>query len=519
LKASEYFFKVKRSFAFFVFALIFIGLGILLSSGLNWSSRGDLNATLSPEDQTSQGGPFYNSKSDILQESPFVKVAERVSPAVVNIRAEKVVKGTSFHEFLPFDDFFRRFFGEVPERRTPSQKSQSLGSGFIFREDGYILTNNHVVSGADDISVKLPDGSQHKAQIVGSDKDTDIAVLKIDVDEKLPAVQFGDSESLRVGEWVVAIGNPFPELGLDRTVTVGVVSAKGRGNLWFGPEDTPQYQNYIQTDASINPGNSGGPLVNIQGRVVGINSAITNPTGMRFNVGIGFAIPVNLAKSVVPDLIEKGKVSRGFLGITFQEIDKNTADALNLPKAEGVLVQKVESGTPAEEAGIKMGDVITDFNGKKVTDGQQFRIMVAGEGPGEKVNIDLIRDGKKLTKRLTLADRDKFLFSMEGVAPPPEEEEAEEWLGLKVSTSTRELALQYNVKFQEGVMVVGIKPVSPAEQAGFRPGDMITKIDEQEIGDLDDYNRVSKPLKEKKKAILFLIYRDGEPLFIAVKPD
>jgi serine protease Do len=518
LKDSEYFFKVKRSFAFFVFALIFIGLGILLSSGLNWPLWGDLNATLSPKDQTSEVGPSYNSKSDLLQESPFVRVAEKVSPAVVNIRAEKVVKGTSLHEFLPFEDFFRRFFGEVPERRTPSQKSQSLGSGFIFREDGYILTNNHVVSGADDISVKLPDGTQHKAETVGSDKDTDLAVLKIDVDEKLPTIQFGDSEFLRVGEWVMAIGNPFPDLGLDRTVTVGVVSAKGRGNLWFGPEDTPQYQNYIQTDASINPGNSGGPLVNIQGEVVGINSAITNPTGMRFNVGIGFAIPINLVKSVVPDLIEKGKVSRGFLGITFQEIEKVTADALDLPTAEGVLVQKVEPGTPAEEAGIKMGDVITDFNGKKVTDGQQFRIMVADARPGERVAVDLIRDGKKLTKRLTLADRDKFLFSMEGVEPSLEEE-AEEWLGLKVSTSTRELAMQYNVTFQEGVMVVELKPVSPAEQAGFRPGDMIAKIDDQKIENLDDYYRVSKPLKEKKKAILFLIYRNSEPLFVAVKPD
>jgi serine protease Do len=519
LKNSEYFFKVKRSFAFFVFALTFIGLGLFLSSWLNQPLGGDLNAALSPEEQTSEVGPFYNSKSDLLQESPFVRVAEKVSPAVINIRAEKVVKGTSFHEFLPFDDFFRRFFGEVPERRTPSQKSQSLGSGFIFREDGYILTNNHVVSGADDISVKLPDGSQHNAQMVGSDKDTDIAVLKIEVDEELPAVKFGDSESLRVGEWVMAIGNPFPELGLDRTVTVGVVSAKGRGNLWFGPEDTPQYQNYIQTDASINPGNSGGPLVNIQGEVVGINSAITNPTGMRVNVGIGFAIPVNLAKSVVPDLIEKGKVSRGFLGITFQEIDKNTADALDLLAAEGVLVQKVEPGTPAEEAGIKMGDVITDFNGKKVTDGQQFRIMVAGADPGEKVTIVLIREGKRLTKRLTLADRDKFLLNIEGVEPFLEEETEEEWLGLKVSESTGELALQYNVKFQEGVMVVGIKPASSAEQAGFRPGDIIAKLDDEEIEDLDDYYRISKSLKEKKKAILFLIYRNGEPLFVAVKPD
>ncbi len=488
-----------------------MGVGGFLVSGLKWSSSPEtIQATTSSADQ-----PF-RSKSELLLENPFVRVAERVSPAVVNIRAEKVLKGRSFHDFFPFDDFFRRFFGEVPETRLPPQKTQSLGSGFIFRKNGYILTNNHVVSDADNISVQLSDGTSYKAKVVGLDKDTDIAVLKIDVDEDLPTAEFGDSDSLRVGEWVMAIGNPFPELGLERTVTVGVVSAKGRGNLNFGPEYTPQYQNYIQTDASINPGNSGGPLVNIHGKVVGINAAITNPTGIKFNIGIGFAIPINLAKSVIPDLIEKGKVSRGFLGIFFQELNKNTADALNLPSTEGVLVRKVEPGTPADEAGLKMGDVIIGFNGQKIVNGQKFRMMVAEAGPGEKVTLDIIRDGKKLTKKVTLADRESFASATEkGV---PQEEQAENWLGLQVSTSTRELAVQFNVKFEPGVLVLKVQPQSVAEQAGFRPGDIIAKINDQKIEDLADYQKASEALKDKKKAVLFLIYRDGEPLFVAVKP-
>jgi len=520
LRDSEFFSGMKKIFLIFLFALLFIWVGIFLASGLKWSSpsKAGFQATAVQVDRKTGSDIFPGGRERILlgQESPFVKVAEKVSPAVVNISAEKIVKGGSFHDFFPFEDFFRRFFGEVPDTRLPARKTQSLGSGFIFREDGYILTNNHVVSGADNIFVKLSDGSQHKAKVVGLDKDTDIAVLKIDVEEKLPAVEFGDSDSLKVGEWVMAIGNPFPELGLDRTVTVGVVSAKGRANLYFGPEDTPNYQYYIQTDASINPGNSGGPLVNIHGEVVGINSAITNPTGMKFNIGIGFAIPINLAKWVIPDLIEKGKVSRGYLGIVFQEIDKNTADALNLPSVEGVLVRTVQPGTPADKAGIRIGDVIIGFNGEKVVDGQRFRMMVAEAGPGQKVTIDILRDGKKITRKLKLADREKFLSEMEVV--PFEEEKEEVWLGLKVSTSTRELANQYNVKFHSGVIVLDVELGSPAEQAGFRAGDIITKINNKEIEDLDDYRKVADSLKDKTKAILFLIHRNGEPLFIAVKP-
>ena len=520
-KNSRFFFRLKRTALFSLFALLFILVGIFLATGFEWSSPspGKVQA-ITPSTSTGTVLPAKVELKDQLlseSESPFVKVAEMVCPAVVNISAEKKARGNTYYGFDP-EEFFRRFFGDVPQRRMPEQKSQSLGSGFVFRKDGYILTNNHVVSGADNISVKLPDGSEHKATVVGLDKDTDIAVLKIEMNEDLSFVKFGNSDSLKVGEWVMAIGNPFPILGLDRTVTVGVVSAKGRGNLRFGPDDeTPQYQNYIQTDASINPGNSGGPLVNIHGEVIGINSALTNPTGMGFNIGIGFAIPINLAESVIPDLMKSGKVSRGYLGIGFQEIDQNAAEALNLPEAEGVLVQRVIPHTPAEEAGIKTGDVIEAFNGKKVTNGSQFMMMVAEKSPGKEVTLDIIRNGKKISKSLKLADREAALAS--NVEREPVVEKKEDWLGLQVTTSTRELAAQYEVQFHPGVMVMDVNAGSLAEQAGFLPGDIIVKINDTEIMDGDSYQKTIESLEKQKKAILFLVHRNGEPFFIAVKAE
>jgi serine protease Do len=513
--------QTKKLLVYIPLALLFIWIGTLIATNLDWfsQSRALHEAQSAPEQPLDRSSGLSLSRQTLSlgQESPFVDVAERVSPAVVNISAERIIEQGGYPDYYPFEDFFRRFFGEVPERKSPqTQKAQSLGSGFIFRKDGYILTNNHVVAGADNIFVKLPDGSQHDAQVVGLDKDTDIAVLKIDAGDDLPAIEFGDSDSLRVGEWVMAIGNPFPQLGLDRTVTVGVVSAKGRSNLRFAPEETPNYQNYIQTDASINPGNSGGPLVNIRGQVIGINSAITNPTGMSFNIGIGFAIPINLATWVIPDLIEKGKVSRGFLGIFFQEMDKNTADALNLPEIEGVLVSRVQPDTPADKAGIKVGDVILEFEGKKVESGAKFRMMVAEVGPGHEVSLKILREGKKISKDIVLADRERFTVSPQ--EEKPKEEKTEEWLGLEVTTSTEALATQFRVSFQPGVIVLAVEMRGPAEQSGFIEGDIITKIGNQEIKNIDDYNKVARSLKDKKKAILFLVSRDGEPLFIAVKP-
>jgi serine protease Do len=252
--------------------------------------------------------------------------------------------------------------------------------------------------------------------------------------------------------------------------------------------------------------------------VVGINSAITNPTGAPFNIGIGFAVPVNLAKAVIPDLIQKGKVSRGFLGITFQPVDKATADALDLPSVQGVLVRTVQPGTPADKAGIKMGDVITQLDGWTITDDQRFRMMVAQAGPGNEVALEIIREGKKLDRRLTLADRDQFLSGAEE-KPTEKQIEEESWLGLKLVTSTRDLAAQYGAEFQPGVLVTGLEAGSPAELSGFRIGDIVVRVNDREIENLDGYSDAVKPLKNGKKAVLFLIYRGGEPLFVAVKPE
>lgn len=518
-KDRKVFSRLKKTALFALFAILFISAGIFLAVTLGWSSTSSGGAqAVTPSGEASKI-QFAGSKEDLLSEveNPFVKVAEKVSPAVVNISAEKKMNGVFTYEFDP-EEILRRFFGETPDRKLPPQKSQSLGSGFIFRKDGYILTNNHVVAGADNISVKFPGGDEYTAKVVGLDKDTDIAVLKIDVKENLPTVTFGDSDSLKVGEWVMAIGNPFPILGLDRTVTVGVVSAKGRGNLRFGPgEETPQYQNYIQTDASINPGNSGGPLVNIHGEVIGINAALTNPNGEAVNIGIGFAVPINLAKSVIPDLLEKGKVSRGYLGIGFQEIDKNTAEALNLPSTEGVLVQRVMPDSPADLAGVKTGDVITQFNGHKVTNGSQFMMMVAQVSPGEDATIEIVRNGNKITRSLELADREKSLASTQ--EPRPIEVKWEDWLGLQVSTSTRESAVQYNVPFHSGVMVTEVNAGSLAEQAGFLAGDIIVKVNDREIADTDEYQKTIAPLQNQGKAILFLVYRNGEPFFTTIKAE
>jgi serine protease Do len=496
----------KSPFVWGFFALLFVIIGMIIGSGLDFSRAS--KAIESEQVPKSKAQLFYG------EENPFVAVAERVSPAVVNISAEKVVE-QRLDQFFPFDEFFRRFFGEVPEFQQPptKMKTQSLGSGFVFKKEGFILTNNHVVTGADNIWVKLADGSEYKAELVGADKETDIAVLKIDPDQDLPIVELGDSDSVRVGDWAIAIGNPFPQLGLDRTVTVGVISAKGRRGLDFGGDLTPSYQNFIQTDASINPGNSGGPLVNIEGRVIGINSAITNPTGMKFNIGIGFAIPINLAKSVLPYLVAGKGVARGFLGVIIRSIDKDLAESLDLPSTAGVLVQQIQEGSPAEKAGLTRGDMIIEFNGNKVESADQFMLMVAEIPPDEKVKLTVIREGEKININVTLANRADFISTEE--APKAE---TEKWLGLEVATATEALADQYEVEYRPGVLVTGVEPGSPAHQKGIRTGDIILEIDQKEVKNTKDYNRIVESLKDREKAVPFLILRNGNTVYVAVKP-
>ena len=330
----------------------------------------------------------------------FADLAEKLKPAVVNISTSKTVRsgglqmfrepfgqGSPFEQFFG-DDFFRRFFGDIPERQF---EQKSLGSGFIISEDGYIFTNNHVVEKADEILVKLSDEKEYKAKVVGTDQNIDIALLKIEPDGRLPVVTLGDSSRLRVGDWVVAIGNPF---GLNQTVTAGIVSAKGRV-IGAGP-----YDDFIQTDASINPGNSGGPLFNLAGEVVGINTAIVAQ-----GQGIGFAIPVNMAKDVLDDLKTRGKVVRGWLGVSIQEISEDIAKNLNLKSREGALVADVFEGDPADKAGLRTGDVIVGIDGEKVKDTHDLLQKIARMRVGQKTTVQVLRNGKEMIFSVTVSER------------------------------------------------------------------------------------------------------------------
>jgi serine protease Do len=348
---------------------------------------------------------------------------------------------------------------------------------------------------------------------VGRDPETDIAILKINPKKDLPYVELGNSDSIQVGEWAIAIGNPFPQLHLDRTLTVGVISATGRSGLQFGGEVTPYIQNYIQTDAAINPGNSGGPLCSIDGRVIGINAAITTPSGG--NVGIGFAIPINLAKQISPQLVKSGTVTRGYLGIFPKAVSADEAEALGMKTPRGVLVEHVEDNTPAAQAGLKTGDVILRFNGQEVTNDDQFRRLVAAESPGDEVKLDVMRDGKSRNVTVKLSERP----SMAALSQPENQESQENWMGLTVGTSTRALAEQYGVRFQPGVIVTEVEPGSAANEKGIQEGDLIIKIDGQNITDLDSYKETSGRLKRSSKAVSVLVARgqEGMTRFFALK--
>jgi len=442
--------------------------------------------------------------------SPFVNVVQAVKDAVVNISAEKVVDARQYHSFEPF---FDDWFG--PD--TGRSRQKSLGSGFIFRPDGYILTNYHVVTGADNITVRLSDKTELPAEVVGTDDATDLAVLRIKTDHALPSVTLGDSDSILVGDWAVAIGNPFPQQGLDRTVTVGVISAVGRQSLNFG-EETPQYQDYIQTDASINPGNSGGPLVNIKGEVIGINAAIASPTGA--NVGIGFAIPVNFAKMVIPDLVASGKVPRGWLGIKLHDVSSDEAEAEGLKSIDGAIIDEVIKNTPAEKAELKPGDVILTVNDEKITDSQHFMRTIWRARAGTTVQLGLLRHGEPRNVAVTLVDRELALqASAQSKTTAPGQAESM-WLGVDVATGTPELADQYGSEFRPGVIVTDIDPAGPAYEKGIRVGMIIAEINHNPVRSRGEYERMVAQLGDQTRAVSLLVYdQKGQTGYIAVRPS
>jgi len=411
--------------------------------------------------------------------------------------------GSPFGEDDPFNDFWRRFFGgpggqQGPGPRGP-QRQRSSGSGFVSDSDGSILTNNHVVENAQKIVVRLSDDSEYDAKVIGRDPKTDIAVIKIETKGNLSAANLGDSDRLEVGEWVVAIGNPF---GLDNTVTSGIVSAKGR-HINQGP-----YDNFIQTDASINPGNSGGPLINLRGEVIGINTAIFTRSGG--NIGIGFAIPINLVKELLPQLRGKGKVTRGYLGVLIQKVTPEIAESLGMDKGYGALVANVSKDGPADKAGVKVGDVITEFDGKEVRDSADLPIVVARTPVDKKVRMKVLRDKKEVILSVAVGE----LKEEEIVASAPEKGE----LGMTVQRLTPQIAESLGLEKAEGVVVSQVEAGGTADEAGIRRGDVILEVDRKPVRSVEEYRKSIAAIR-KGRGVLFLVRRGDSTLFLALKPQ
>jgi serine protease Do len=437
----------------------------------------------------------------------FTSLVRKLGPAVVNIATAQDVEAPRFQSPFgpddPFNEFWERFF-ERQFRRYGSPRGswhrRSLGSGFIVDPVGLILTNYHVVKNATKVIVRLSDRHEFEAEIVGTDQKTDIAMIKIDAGKSLPTLQFGNSASIEVGEWTIAIGNPF---GLDHTVTAGIVSAKGR-RIGAGP-----YDDFIQTDASINPGNSGGPLINLRGEVIGINTAILSRSGA--NIGIGFAIPINLVKEVLLPLKEKGRVARGWLGISIQRVTPAIAGSLGLEKAEGALVASVQEDGPANKAGMEVGDVIVEFAGQPVTESYQLPRMVASTPIGKDVEVDVLRGGKELTLYVMVGELkdDADVASVPAVPADPN-------LGLSVQQVTPPIAASLGLESANGVIVTSVKRDSPADEAGLRRGDVIREIDRRQIKNLSDYQAAIKEV-EKGDAVLLLVQRGTGAFFVAFR--
>ena len=442
----------------------------------------------------------------------FATIAEKASPAVVGITAKQIVtQEYSTMPDWPFgdpfdDDFFERFFGQPsPRRREPQRRYQRYhrpvqGSGFIVSSDGYVLTNNHLVGEAEDVEVKLADGRDFKAEVIGSDPDTDVAVIKIDAKD-LHALELANSDALEVGEWVIAIGNPF---GLSHTVTAGIVSAKGRSGLRFAG-DVPQYQDYIQTDAAINFGNSGGPLINLDGEVVGINTAIIGPGG---NIGIGFAIPINMAKFIYNQLVEGGKIVHGALGIYIRDLDPDLAESLDLEITKGVVISEVIEGSAAEKAGMRRYDVIVEFNGEKIEKVNEFRSRVAMLKPGTKVKIVILRDGKRKTLEAELGESSEQLKNVKTGL------EAMEQLGLTVQNLTDDLAERYGYEDQIGVLITRVEPGSEAARKGITAGMLIMEVDRKPVRNTKDFDKAIEKATEAGKVLLLI--NDGRYHYLAV---
>jgi serine protease Do len=437
----------------------------------------------------------------------FADLAEAVKPAVVNVSTVSTTKvpGNPFQFFFgpkeqgPFEDFLKRFFGDMPDREL---KQKSLGSGVVIDRDGFILTNYHVVQRADEITVRMADGRELKARVVGRDPKTDLALIKISSPtQSLPALPLGDSDAIRVGDWVLAVGNPF---GLAHTVTQGIISATGRV-IGAGP-----YDNFLQTDAPINPGNSGGPLINIKGEVVGICTAI-----VASGQGIGFAIPSNMAKNIVAQLREKGKVTRGWIGVSVQPVTPEIAHSFGLKEAKGVLVGDVVANSPAEAAGIKRGDIILAFNGKELKNISDLPLIVAQTPVGKTIQLRLLREGKEIGTQLKVAEMPE---EKTAVSEGPGAPSSKTRFGLAVDNISPAIKKKLNLKDSSGVMVMSIQSGSPADDAGIQPGDVIREINRTPIRSLSDYRAVMTKIPNGG-SVLLLLSRGGATFYASIRGE
>ncbi|MCP1334982.1 DegQ family serine endoprotease [Futiania mangrovi] len=449
----------------------------------------------------------------------FADLAEQLSPAVVNIATSQTVQSQrpdipmpQFPPGTPFEEFFKDFFDRQQRGNGQPRRVQSLGSGFVIDASGYIVTNNHVIEGADEIEVNFADGRTLPAELVGTDPKTDLALLKVEPEEPLVSVSFGDSDASRVGEWVMAIGNPF---GLGGSVSVGIISARNR-DINAGP-----YDDFIQTDAAINRGNSGGPLFNMNGEVIGVNTAIISPSGG--SIGIGFAIPSSIAQSVVSQLREFGETRRGWLGVRIQSVTDEIAESLGLDRARGALVAGVSDGGPAAEGGIEPGDVIVSFDGKDVLEMRQLPRIVAETQVGKTVDVDVIRQGETRTLQVRVGRLEEAEEPAAAAAGSevPSAEQTVSALGLTLSPLTEEARTQFSVPVEvTGVLVSEVAGDSAAAEKGIRPGDVIVEVAQQEVSSPADVARLVEETKAgERKSILLLLNRGGDLRFVAVRLD
>ncbi|MDZ7720460.1 MAG: Do family serine endopeptidase [Balneolaceae bacterium] len=493
--------KIKISIAaMFAVIFIFVGMHYATDNGSNNASMfrlPDFNTTETTADQT----PITTLKDF---NDAIVNIAERTNKTVVTITTTQTV---TRRQQSPFSFFFDdpRFNQEREYSR------QGLGSGVIVSEDGYILTNNHVVENAEEINVRFFDGDEMNAEVVGTDPASDVAVLKVDVDESLPAIALGNSDEIRVGEMVLAIGSPLNP-NFAHSVSMGIVSASGRSSLGLN-----MYENYIQTDAAINPGNSGGALVNLDGELVGINTAIASRSGG--NQGVGFAIPVNMARDVMEALITEGRVARGYLGIGGSTVDRTMARALGLNRARGVIIGEVLPDTPAAEAGLQDGDVIVSLDGEEIEAYRDFQVAIGSKKPGDEISLEVIRDGEQMEFNIELAERDMEEMAGNTRVDDDRMNDLKEALGFSVEDLTnsirQQLQLNENV---DGVVVTNISQGSPAARQGLQRGDVITQVGEQAVTNPNEfYGAIQNYIDDETDAVLLRVNRQGRNVFIAIE--